>query len=133
MALPAVTFPHLKLDSILWHCCFGHIGLDATKAALMKDYMKGVNFKGPFLRDHCVACIVGKSPQHSYSHHEHCAVKVGELLHMDLYGPYPVKAPGGELYFYSILNDCSNFGFTVSLCKKSDSFAFYLTTESFIE
>ena len=132
-ALPAVTFPHLKLDSILWHHRFRHIGLDATKAALTKDYVKGVNFKGPFLQDHCVACIVGKSPQHSYSHHGHRTVKVGELLHMDLCGPYPVKAPGGKLYFYSILNDCSNFGFTVGLHKKSNSFAFYLTTKSFIE
>ena len=68
----------------MWHRRFGHIGLDATKAALTKDYVKGVTFKGPFLRDHCVTCIVGKSPQHSYSHHGHHTVKVGELLHMDL-------------------------------------------------
>ena len=52
---------------------------------------------------------------------------------MNLCGPYPVKAPGGELYFYNILDNCSNFGFTVGLWKKINSFAFYLTTESFIE
>ena len=52
---------------------------------------------------------------------------------MDICGPYPIKAPGSELYFFSILDDCSNYGFTVGLHKKNDSFSFYLTTESFIE
>ena len=132
-ALPALSFPRLKLDLTLWHCRFGHIGMDATKAALTKDYVKGVVFEGSFLHDHCIACIVGKSPQHPYSHNGHHATKIRELLHMDLCGPYLVKAPGGKLYFYNILDDCSNFGFTVGLQKKSDSFSFYLTTESFIE
>ena len=132
-ALPALTFPRLKLDSTLWHHHFGHIGMDATKAALTKDYVKGVVLEGSFLCDHCIACIIGKSPQRPYSHNGHCATKIGELLHMDLCGPYPIKAPGGELYFYSILDDCSNFGFTVGLRKKSDCYSNYLTTESFIE
>ena len=61
-ALTAPSFPRVKLDSMLWHCCFGHIGMDATWAALTKAYVKGVNFEGPFLRDHCISCIIGKSP-----------------------------------------------------------------------
>ena len=103
------------------------------KAALTKNYVTGIGFKGSFLRDHCVTCIIGKSPQCPYSNNGHCATKIGKLLHMDLCGPYPVKVPGGELYFYNILDDCSNFGFTIGLWKKSDSFSFYLVTESFIE
>ena len=99
----------------------------------MKEYVKGVTFEGPFIRDHCIACIIGKDPQLPYLHNGHHSTKVGELLHMDLCGPYPTRAPGGKLYFYSILDDCSNFGFTIGLQKKSDSFAFYLMTESFIE
>ena len=83
------SFPHLKLDSMLWHWCFGHLGMEATQAALTKNYVTGVRFEGPFLNDHCVACIIGKSPQHSYSSHSNRAVKVIELLHMDLCGPYP--------------------------------------------
>ena len=107
--------------------------MDATKAALMKDYVKGIVFEGSFIQDHCVAWIIGKSPQHSYSHNGHHATKIGELLHMDICGSYPIKAPGSKLYSFSILNDCSNYGFTVGLCKKNDSFSFYLMTELFIE
>ena len=133
LALPALTFPHVKLDSTLWHRRFSHVGMDATKVALTKDYVKGVTLEGSFIRDHCIACVIGKSPQHPYSNNGHRATKIGELLHMDLCGPYHVQAPGGKLYFYSILNDFSNFGFTVGLHKKNDCFSNYLTTESFIE
>ena len=76
--LPAVfmvtteySFPRLKLDLMLWHCRFSHIGMDATRAALTKDYVTGVRYDGPLVRDHCVACIVSKSPQQSYSHNGH--------------------------------------------------------------
>ena len=48
-ALTAPSFPHVKLNSMLWHCCFGHIGMDATQVALTKAYVRGVNFEGPFL------------------------------------------------------------------------------------
>ena len=74
LAVPAVvsppsvssSFPRLRLDSMLWHRCFGHIGMDATRAALTKDFVTGVKLDGPFLRDRCISCIVGKSLQKSY-------------------------------------------------------------------
>ena len=129
----AYSFPPLKLDSLVWHRRFGHIGMDATRAALLKDYVKGVDFQGSFLRDHCIPCIVGKSPQRSYSLHGNRASAVGELLHMDLCGPYPVQGPRGEKYFFSILDDKSNWGFTYGLKLKSDAFSCYMTTEAFLE
>jgi hypothetical protein len=93
VSIPAYTFPCLKLDSVLWHRRFGHIGLEATKAALTKNYVTGVRLDGAFITDHCIPCLVGKSPQRSYSLTGHRALKVGELLHMDLCGPFPVQAP----------------------------------------
>ena len=102
-AMPTLTFPQLKLDSVLWHRRFGHIGMDMTRAVLTKDYVKGVTHEGPFTNDRCVACIVGKSPQLPYLHKGHRATKIGELLHMDICGPYPVKAPGGDLISWMIV------------------------------
>ena len=107
--------------------------MEATRAALTKNYVTGVRLEGPFLNDHCVACIVGKSPQRSYHSQGHRASKVGELLHMDLCGPYPVQGPRGERHFFSILDDKSNFGFTFGLHLKSDAFSHYLATEAFLE
>lgn len=131
--VPAYTFPRIKLDSVLWHRRFGHIGMEATKAALTKDYVTGVRLDGVFVTDHCIPCLVGKSPQRSYSLTGHRASKIGELLHMDLCGPFPVQAPHGEKYFFNILDDKSNWGFTYGLRLKSDAFQCYLKTESFLE
>ena len=109
---PASSFPRIKLDSILWHWCFSHIRMEAAKAALTKDYAKGIQFEGPLIHDHCIPCLVGKSPQCSYSYQGNHAGKIGELLHMDLCGPFPVQAPHGEKYFFNVLDDKSNWGFT---------------------
>jgi hypothetical protein len=127
------SFPRVKLDSMLWHRRFGHIGMDATRAALTKDYVTGIQLDGSFIRDYCISCIVGKSPQKSYPLRGHRASKIGELLHMDLCGPFPVQAPRGEKYFFNILDDKSNWGFTFGLRLKSDAFSFYRSTEAFLE
>jgi len=129
----AVTFPAVTPSPSLWHCRFGHIGQDATRAALTRDYVTGAAYKGSFVHEHCIACIIGKSPQHSYSHNGHRAANIGELLHMDLCGPYPVQGPRGEKHFHVILDDCSNFGFLLCLRNKSDACGHYLATEAFIE
>ena len=130
---PTGSFPRVKLDSILWHRRFGHIGMEATKATLTKDYAKGIHFDGPFVQDHCIPCLVGKSPQRSYPYHGNRAEKIGDLLHMDLCGPFPVQAPHGEKYFFNILDDKSNWGFTYGLRLKSEAFTHYLKTEAFLE
>ena len=130
---PLPSFPRLKLDSMLWHRRFGHVGMDATRAVLTKDYATGVKLDGSFIRDYCISCIVGKSPQKSYPLRGNRALHVGDLLHMDLCGPFPVQAPRGEKYFFNILDDRSNWGFTFGLRLKSDAFSHYLATEAFLE
>ena len=52
---------------------------------------------------------------------------------MDLCGPFPVQVPHGEKYFFNILDDKSNWGFTFGLCLKSDAFSHYKATEAFLE
>jgi gag-pre-integrase-like protein len=118
---------------MLWHRRFGHIGMDATRAALTKDYVTGIKLDGSFIRDYCISCIVGKSPQKSYPLRGNRASRIGELLHMDLCGPFPVQAPRGKKYFFNILDDKSNWGFTFGLRLKSDAFSYYRSTEAFLE
>ena len=128
----ALTFPKTKYTSSLWHRRFGHLGMDATREALTKDYAVGIQYTGPFTQEHCVACIIGKSPQHSYSHNGNRASKVAELLHMDLCGPYPVQTPDGKRFFFVILDDFSNWGFTYVIRLKSDVFTHFCKTEAFL-
>ena len=129
----AYSFPRLKLNSMLWHRCFGHIGMDATRAALTKDSVTGIKLDRFFICDYCISCIVGKSPQKSYPLCGNRAARIGELLHMYLCSPFPVQAPRGEKYFFNILDDKSNWGFTFGLRLKSDAFSYYHSTEAFLE
>ena len=52
---------------------------------------------------------------------------------MDLCGPFPIQAPRGKKYFFNILDDRSNWGFTFGLWLKSDAFSHYRATEAFLE
>ena len=51
---------------------------------------------------------------------------------MDLCDPYPVQTPDGKQYFYVLLDDKSNFGFTHLLRLKSDAYLCYCTMEAFL-
>ena len=111
VAFPAITFPKTIYSPNLWHRRFGYLGMEATKEALTKTYATGLQFSGTFAHEYCIACVVGKSPQHSYAHNGKRASSVGELLHMDMCGPYPVQTTDGKRHFFVILDDCTNFGF----------------------
>ena len=60
IAFQALTFPKTKFTLSLWHCRFGHLGMDATREALMKNYALGVDYTGSFTWEHCIACIIEK-------------------------------------------------------------------------
>ena len=127
-----ITFTKMTYSSSLWHRRFSHLGMDATREALTKEYATGIQFSGPLTQEHCVACIVGKSPQYSYSHKGHRATKVGELIHMDICGPYPVQTPDGKRHFLVTLDDASNFGITDLLRVHSDAYLSFCRTEKFL-
>jgi hypothetical protein len=63
----------------------------------------------------------------------HRATTVGELLHIDVCGPFPTLTPQKHSSFISILDDSSNFGFVGLLPKRSDAFQFYTNTEANLE
>lgn len=43
MEVAFLTFPIVESTPALWHCCLGHLGLDATCATLTKNYVTGVD------------------------------------------------------------------------------------------
>lgn len=59
----ATIFPQVSLTPELWHCCFGHLGIEATQAVLTKDYITGIEHTGSFAHTHCVPCLIGRTPQ----------------------------------------------------------------------
>ena len=132
MALSAMFTPAL-LTPELWHRRFGHLGLEATRAVLTKNYATGLIHTGTFQRSHCIPCLVGKSPQQPYSHNGNRSTVPGDLLHMDTCGPFPTLTPQKHSTFLASLDDCTQFGFTDLHQRKSQSYDSYRHNEATIE
>lgn len=115
--LPLLVFPHVELTPDLWHHHFGHLGRDATQAVLM-NYATRIEFKESFHHSHCIPCLVGKQPQSPFDHHGNHASDICDLLHMDTCGPFSTLTLQ-KTYFWTILDDTSNFGHTSLLAAKS--------------
>ncbi len=52
---------------------------------------------------------------------------------MDICGSFPVSTPNGCRYFFVILDNASNHGFSTLLRSHLDAFSFYKSTEAFVE
>ncbi|KAF5381322.1 hypothetical protein D9615_008433 [Tricholomella constricta] len=126
----APVFERIRETPELWHRRLGHIGLDATRAVLLKDYATGVKWEGTFEHTHCIPCLIGKYPQRPYTHNQHRASQTCELLHIDTCSPFPVATPQKQRYFFSILDDYSNWGLTDLMAHKNEAFMIYKTTEA---
>ena len=94
-----------------------------------------VECSGSFNLIQCVACLISKSLQQPYVHLGNHALGIGDLLHMDICRLYLVATPSGMKYFYVILDDCANFGFTtlLSLLWCFCLLSFYTSTKAYVE
>ena len=120
-------FPLVALTPALWRRCLAHVGPSTVRTLLTSEVVTG-----PFSALRCVPCLVGKASQLPYSHNGNRALSVADLLRRDICGPFPVATSTGYHYFFAILDDTSNLGFSALLRLRTDAFAFYRRTEAFI-
>src|ERR1700678_15247 len=93
------SFPIVQNSFELWHRCFGHLGQEATRNMLIKNYATGITYTlttQPSSR--CIPCLIGKAPQAPYAHNAKRASKVCDLIHIDTCGPFPTLTPQKEAY-----------------------------------
>jgi len=126
-------FPKTVLTPSLWHHHLDHPGHDIMKLVLTKDYVTGADYTGPFNCDYCVSCLIGKSPQHPFSNNGNLAMRITELLHINICGPFPTATPNEKKYFINILDNCSNVRFTSLLAAYFDTLPVYLEVEAHLE
>ena len=125
-------FPIPQNSPEIWHRRFGHLGHEASKNVITGDYVTGIT-KPPTpypLTSKCIPCLIGKSPQTSYSHNAKRASSVGDLIHIDTCGPFPTLTPRKQVYFSIFLDDASNYGVTTLLSNKNDVFSAWKKVEA---
>jgi hypothetical protein len=125
-------FPQTQISPEIWHRRFGHLGHEASRDVINGNYATGISKPSTAypLSSRCIPCLIGKSPQTPYSHNSKRATAVGELVHIDICGPFPTLTPRKESYFIIFLDDASNYGATVLLSHKSGAFQAWQKVEA---
>ncbi|GJV31700.1 putative RNA-directed DNA polymerase [Tanacetum coccineum] len=99
----------------LWHQRLGHPAdqvLDALKTNLLFD-------NNPTTSP-CEVCHKAKQTREPFPLSDHKLRNVGELVHLDLWGPYKVSSKEGYKYFLTIVDDFSRAVWTFLIKSKTE-------------
>ncbi|RXW15139.1 hypothetical protein EST38_g10715 [Candolleomyces aberdarensis] len=123
------TFVPPKLTGSLWHCRLGHPGREAVQAVLRGGVATGVESVDMDLDFKCTACIQGRYPASPFDNNGYRYQLAGELVHIDICGPFPVRTMGCR-YFIILLDDATNFAWTCLLKTRDKAFGFFKFVEA---
>nr|KAJ0204837.1 hypothetical protein LSAT_V11C500258600 [Lactuca sativa] len=106
--------------SWIWHKRFSHLNFKNLSKISNQDLVRGLP-KFSVVKDKmCSACEQGKQTKSSFKPKSCSSISVPlHLLHMDLFGPIPVRSLGGNKYTLVIVDEFTRFTWVVFLKKKS--------------
>ncbi|XP_043470934.1 uncharacterized protein LOC122504102 [Leptopilina heterotoma] len=99
-----------------WHKKLAHINFDQVRKILK---MHDIDYKEE-LNSVCIDCLAGKQHRLSFPRSESRAKISGELIHMDLCGPFEVPSLGGSRYFLLLKDDFSGYRHVYFVKNKSE-------------
>ena len=70
----------------------------------------------------CESCLKGKMTKRSFPLKGHQTNDLLEPVHSDVCGPFNVQTRGGHEYFVTFIDDCSRYGYTYLMHRKSETF-----------
>ncbi|KAJ2929097.1 hypothetical protein H1R20_g8001, partial [Candolleomyces eurysporus] len=123
------TFVPPKLTAALWHRRLGHPSHESVRSILQTGVVSGVESVDSDLSFKCSACIQGHYPASPFANNGHRYHVPGELVHIDICGPFPVRTMGCR-YFIILLDDATNFGWTCLLKTCDKAFGFFKFVEA---
>ncbi|XP_071714896.1 uncharacterized protein [Rutidosis leptorrhynchoides] len=91
------------LSNNLWHNRLGHPSENVLKKLKGKIDLsnKDINYEP------CDVCHKAKQTRETFNDSDHKSVAVGDLVHIDLWGPFRVQSREGFKYFLTIVDDYS--------------------------
>nr|KAJ0188935.1 hypothetical protein LSAT_V11C900504880 [Lactuca sativa] len=106
--------------SRIWHKRFSHLNFKNLSKISNQDLVRGLP-KFSIVKDKmCSACEQGKQTKSSFKPKSCSSISVPlHLLHMDLFGPIPVRSLGGNKYTLVVVDEFTRFTWVVFLKKKS--------------
>ncbi|KAM0019556.1 putative RNA-directed DNA polymerase [Helianthus debilis subsp. tardiflorus] len=105
-----------SVKSFTWHTRLGHPS-DQVLAVLKGSLKINSNEHGP-----CDVCHRAKQVRVPFPLSEHKSKFVGDLVHLDLWGPYKVASYDGFKYFLTVVDDYSRSVWCYFLSNKTEVF-----------
>ena len=101
VGLYVFTIPDRFVNYInLWHNRLGHVS--DKRLELLKQNYSCIHLR----KDHCKACYMAKQKKLSFPNSDSHALKIFDIIHVDIWGPSPVSSLHGRRYFLTIVDDC---------------------------
>ncbi|RVW38157.1 Retrovirus-related Pol polyprotein from transposon TNT 1-94 [Vitis vinifera] len=113
----------------LWHKRLGHISKSRVERLVSDGILDSLDFSD---FDICVECIKGKQTK-TKKLGANRATDVLELIHTDIYGPYPTASWNGQQYFITFIDDYSRYGYLFLIHEKSQSLDVFKTFKAEVE
>ncbi|GJV84867.1 ribonuclease H-like domain-containing protein [Tanacetum coccineum] len=104
-----------------WHCRLGH-----PAEPVMNILKKSLNFDKSDKDLCCEVCQRAKQTREPFPLSDHVSSSLGELVHLDLWGPYRVTSSEGYKYFLTIVDDYTR-AVWVYLIKSKDEVSHFIT------
>ncbi|KAJ0441169.1 putative RNA-directed DNA polymerase [Helianthus annuus] len=105
-----------SVQSFTWHSRLGHPS-DQVLAVLKQSLNMSSSEHGP-----CDICHRAKQVRVPFPLSEHKSKAVGDLVHLDVWGPYKVTSYDGYKYFLTIVDDFSRAVWCYFLTNKTEVF-----------
>ncbi|GJR99898.1 ribonuclease H-like domain-containing protein [Tanacetum coccineum] len=100
----------------LWHQRLGH-----PADQVLNVLNKSLNLDSQSVSDHlCDTCNKAKQTREPFSLSDHKSTKIGQLVHLDVWGPYKITSRDGFRYFLTVVDDYSRAVWTYMLKGKDD-------------
>ena len=118
--VPSAQVVTTDSNLLSWHRRLGHLNLRDVWKMGRAGLLDG-KWEESFVPEQCDNCIMGKSTRLPSYPSEVRALQPGQTVHLDLWGPAPVKSRGGNRYFLTCYDDHSRRKIIFLLKTKSEA------------
>ncbi|XP_071708051.1 uncharacterized protein [Rutidosis leptorrhynchoides] len=104
-------------STMLWHSRLGHPSQPVLHVLKHK-----LNLDNKTIEEPCEVCLRAKHSRDPFPLSDHVSVALGDLIHVDLWGPYKTASREGFKLFLTIVDDYSRAVWVYMLKSKEDVF-----------
>ena len=123
-----------KSNEYIWHCRYGHLGIDNLRLPSKENLVDGFDFDVTKGLEFCEPCVKGKSHRNAFPHNRDKSVREPfELIHSDVCGKINAKSLGNGKYFLTFIDDSTRYVWVYILKRKDEVFEKFLEWKSCVE